>query len=52
LSAAIFNGDANRTELSDVSFYQQFEAINNGKLDVSNSQVTYNMARDVLEVRE
>jgi hypothetical protein len=51
LSAAIFNGDSNRTEFPRISETDQFQAIANGTVDVLTSEVAYNMVRDVFEVR-
>ena len=52
LSAAIFDGDWNRTgdEWPAVGWSDQWAFMTKGELDVSTSQATYNMERDVLQV--
>ena len=49
LSAAIFNGDPNRTEYPTVAFRHTWLGLWNGTIDVSTTHVTFNMARDVYE---
>ena len=49
LSAAIFNGDASRTEFQQVGYSvpEMLQAIANGTMDVVTAEFTYNMVRDV-----
>ena len=53
LSAAIFNGDASRTEFQQVGYSvpEMLQAIANGTMDVVTAEFTYNMVRDVYVVR-
>lgn len=49
LSAAIFDGDASRTEFPTIGWGDQWSEINEGRVDISTSQATHTMQRDVLQ---
>ncbi|CAB9506132.1 extracellular solute-binding protein [Seminavis robusta] len=49
LSAAIFNGDPNKTSYSVVAFQDSWANLDNLTIDVVTAHITFNMRRDVYE---